>query len=112
MQVAPLLRGFLARTWPYLSGLLACVILALAERESRQSTVFGAGISLGDWFTSRLSAPMTAALADPVDAWPAWLLLVLLPLFAIFKRWWLAPLATGSIIAWCIWGTMLIGRMG
>lgn len=104
-------RGVALRLWPYPIGLAICLIIGLAERQSRQAQLFGEGMPMADWLALRLGGPWHLAITSPADGWPAYLLLALLPLHLIWPRWWLAPVVMGTLIAWCFWGSQIIGRM-
>lgn len=102
--------ALLRRCWPLLSGLVLCSFFAIAETQNwtpfsdRPYTP-----SLFEWLATRFSAPVMNFISDPVAAWPFVILVFVVTRHLYRPRWWNAPLTTGGMMVWCIWGSGLLG---
>ncbi|MGK0358204.1 MAG: hypothetical protein ACI9U2_000487 [Bradymonadia bacterium] len=102
--------ALLRRGWPLLSGLVLCSFFAIAETQNwtpfsdRPYTP-----SLLEWLATRFSAPVMHFISDPVAAWPFVILAFVVTRHLYRPRWWNAPLTTGGMMVWCIWGSGLLG---
>ncbi|MCB9522559.1 MAG: hypothetical protein H6702_04155 [Myxococcales bacterium] len=109
----PLARA-LARLWPHASGLALSVFFALAERQTWQPGLDRPlAPDLVTFFATRIPAPVEYLAVAPVGGGVVLLVLALLILAHILKPvWYLAPLGIMGVLAWHVWGTIALGRMG